>query len=63
MRDPARIELTLAVVRDVWLAHPDMRLGQLILGCVPQNREAFTVEDDALVERLRATYQKKGRVS
>ena len=31
MRDPKRIPEMLEAIRDVWEAHPDLRLGQLIM--------------------------------
>lgn len=55
MRDPARIDQVLAVVREVWVQHPDMRLGQLLVNAVRASDPAsdlFSVEDTVLVRRL-----------
>lgn len=61
-RDPARIDATLRRLRLVWEAHPDWRLGQLILNAaaaqLPGRRgvaEAlFAIEDDLIAQGLAA---------
>ena len=62
MRDPARIDKILAQIKRIWVAHPDMRLGQLL--CNYSGRAAnrielsdfeanpFFYEDDALLASL-----------
>jgi hypothetical protein len=55
MRDPARIEPMLSLIRTVWELNPDLRLGQLIVSIVrPKHScpEIFDVEDDELVRRI-----------
>ena len=55
VRDPSRIESTLAVLRDVWTLQPDLRLGQLItIAARPKDPcpGVFDIEDDALLDRL-----------
>ncbi|TBV99184.1 hypothetical protein E0E54_22665 [Azotobacter chroococcum] len=56
MRDPERIDETLALLREVWLQQPEFRLGQLLFNAI-RSPEAcpsiFYIEDDALCEALR----------
>jgi uncharacterized protein YihD (DUF1040 family) len=55
MRDPARIDQVLDVLRRVWTKNPDLRLGQLIVNAVgPQEPcpEVFGIEDSVLARRL-----------
>lgn len=58
MRDPARISRIMEKLQRAWLAHPDLRLGQLmdwIHGMEPCKRTAsFHTEDDALETALDA---------
>ncbi len=53
MRDPKRIRPLLKALEAHWTAHPNLRLGQLIV-----NLSGFNpgyVEDDALLAALKAT--------
>lgn len=55
MRDPARIDQILELLREVWTRSPDLRLGQLIVNAVrPQEPcpEVFYIEDTVLARRL-----------
>jgi hypothetical protein len=53
MRDPARIPLILDRLRKVWEAHPDLRLGQLLVNASrPSHSDPFYIEDEALITRL-----------
>ena len=55
MRDPARIDQVLAAVREVWVEHPDSRLGQLLVNAVRASEpdsDLFSVEDSVLVRKL-----------
>ena len=55
MRDPNRIDLVLDAIREVWVKHPDMWLGQLIGNAVQPRRpnaETFATEDIQLVKKL-----------
>lgn len=51
MRNPHRIDGTLAAIGEVWKRHPDMRLGQLLWALA--NGDPFYTEDDALIESKR----------
>lgn len=42
MRDPKRIDKMINLLRDVWHANPDMRLGQLMLNLTRNSQ----LEDD-----------------
>ena len=55
MRDPARIDQMLELLREVWTRSPDLRLGQLIVNAVlPQEPclPVFSIEDTVLARRL-----------
>jgi hypothetical protein len=55
MRDPARIDPMLDLVREVWTRSPDLRLGQLIVNAVRPGEpcpEVFSIEDTVLARRL-----------
>ena len=52
MRDVSRIEPTLAAVQAVWIAAPDLRLGQLLLNVMRPGEDLYQVEDDVLLTRL-----------
>ena len=56
MRDPARIPVILERLRKVWEAHPDLRLGQLVVNgaTVRPQLDPFYIEDEALIGRLEA---------
>lgn len=55
MRDPARIDQVLDVLRRVWTQNPDYRLGQLIINAVRPKEpcpEVFRIEDTVLARRI-----------
>ncbi len=55
MRDPARIDQILEILRTVWTQHPDMRLGQLVVNAVRPSTpcpEVFSIEDTVLARKL-----------
>lgn len=57
MRDPARIDRILSVIRDVWVEHPDMRLSQLLLCAMKLGEPVpmlFYFEDEKLEKQLKA---------
>lgn len=54
MRDKARINKILKIIKDIWEENPDLRFVQLI-GNVTTN---YYIEDDEFVERLKDTYKK-----
>lgn len=51
-RDPARIDRVLELLREYWLANPDLRLGQ-ILGNFRGKATSYGVEDDVIEARLK----------
>lgn len=56
MRDPKRIVPLLAMLGEYWIDNPDLRLGQIIVNMSLQDGKAMTfhMEDDVLLERLKA---------
>ncbi len=51
MRDPKRIEPTIAALRAAWERSPDLRLGQIVVNAARNAelpRDLFYVEDDAM---------------
>lgn len=59
MRDPKRIEPMLELIRQIWTAYPDFRLGQLIDNVSYAYRSygmdsVFNVEDGDMLRALEA---------
>lgn len=55
MRDQKRIDEVLRVLREVWTANPDIRLGQLVVNAARlarPNAPPFYVEDDDMYAAL-----------
>lgn len=55
MRDINRIKPTIEKLEKLWLANPDIRLGQLIMNVVcPEetNPKLFYIEDDEFLKNL-----------
>lgn len=56
MRDPARIEEMLGLVRRIWQREPDLRLGQLVYNAArmrePTLQDLFSIEDGNLRKGL-----------
>lgn len=61
MRDPNRIDEVLGALREYWVAHPDMRLGQILVNLIGTKFavDIFYVEDDVLLERLKEENRKE----
>jgi len=61
MRDPNRIDEVLGALREYWVAHPDMRLGQILVNLIGAKFAAdiFYVEDDTLLERFKEENRKE----
>ena len=56
-REPERIDEVLAELEGIWKAHPDTRLGQLILAALDGDEKKLAyIEDDVLLEHLRRRY-------
>lgn len=58
MRDPNRIPAIIGLLREVWQASPDMRLGQLLcnahsLATTFNSSDLFYLDDEYLVEGLK----------
>ena len=52
MRDPARIDRMIELLRLVWKRYPDLRLGQLVVNLC-RDGDAFQQEDAVTEVRLR----------
>jgi uncharacterized protein YihD (DUF1040 family) len=55
MRDPARIDILLARLRDYWHTYPDLRLGQIVTNMADHHQgfsDVFSVEDDVILQAL-----------
>lgn len=61
MRDPNRIDEVLEALREYWVAHPDMRLGQILVNLIGAKFavDIFYVEDDVLLEKLKEENRKE----
>ena len=56
-RDPQRIDELMVELERIWKAHPDTRLGQLLVSCVDGDADKlFYMEDEVLLEKLRERY-------
>lgn len=49
-RTPERIDMILALLKELWVKYPDMRLGQLLTACSANN--LFYMEDDKLADEI-----------
>lgn len=54
MRDPNRIPRIVEKLRALWLAHPDLRLGQIVVNATPSGLDTFYAEDDKIEEGIDA---------
>jgi len=62
VRNPDRIEVVLEVLRKVWKANPDLRLGQILVNAGDYHRQdshhrttaedLFSIEDGPLVKAM-----------
>ncbi|WP_323143322.1 hypothetical protein [Massilia phyllosphaerae] len=56
MRDPARINEVLELLREIWTIEPDLRLGQLIYNAArisePGLSDVASIEDTSLCKGL-----------
>jgi len=55
MRDPARVQRILWLIKTIWEKNPDLRLCQLLGNCFGPG-DHYYVEEDELEMRLRTTY-------
>ncbi len=57
MRDPARIDQILELIKNIWIANSDFRLGQLLDG-VYGDQPLCSVEDTVIKQRLQEWWDK-----
>lgn len=55
MRNPDRIDRVLNTISRVWKKYPGLRLGQLIINVIPEDRIYYT-EDDILEAEINKRY-------
>ena len=59
MRNPERIPIILEQLKKIWTEHPDMRLGQLLVGAVQKRTgvsDIFYVEDETLLKMVKEIF-------
>lgn len=54
MRDPKRIKPLLKALEEVWLANPDLRLGQMIASAA---NDPFYIEDKILIDKIKKLFE------
>ena len=57
MRDPARIDQMLDLIREIWQRSPDLRLTQLLINAAGPSdpcAELYQLEDTKLMKKLEA---------
>lgn len=52
MRDPARVDRMIELLRQAWHLRPDQRLGQLLDSLLADYEALFYVEDDVTERKL-----------
>ena len=57
MRDVHRINSVLARLKALWNLQPDLRLGQLLVNAVGEDR-MYYIEDEKLIDELERYYAK-----
>lgn len=60
MRDPKRIAEVIELVSKIWYTYPDLRLFQLLMAAMKYNGDPFYIEDDKLIEALKAFCEERG---
>ena len=57
MRDPARIDVILKRLSEIWKKNPDLRLGQLLVGANSLTTiPLFYTEDEALLDDVQEKF-------
>ena len=63
MRNPDRIPIILKRLENIWMKHPDLRLGQLFINlCFLLKQKGiimFSIEDDELLNELEKMYREE----
>lgn len=60
MRDQQRIAEAIELISRIWYKYPDLRLFQLLMGTLSFSGDPFYVEDDKLIEALKAFCEERG---
>ena len=57
MRNPNRIVPVLIALAQIWKTQPDLRLGQLILNAIREEKVLYNIEDDDLISKIAEFYR------
>lgn len=60
-RDKGRMSAVLHQVKKAWETYPDLRLGQLLMGCCANDSVMFGIEDEILMEQLHKVFLAKDK--
>lgn len=60
-RDKERMSAVLHQVKKAWETYPDLRLGQLLMGCCANDSVMFGIEDEMLMEKLHKVFLDKDK--
>lgn len=60
-RDKERMSAVLHQVKKAWETYPDLRLGQLLMGCCANDSVMFGIEDEMLMENLHKVFLDKDK--
>lgn len=60
-RDKGRMFAVLHQVKKAWETYPDLRLGQLLMGCCANDSVMFGIEDEILMEQLHKVFLAKDK--
>lgn len=58
MRNIKRIARILELIGKIWIYNPDLRLGQLLYNYAGFHDLDYNLEDDAIEENLRKSYER-----
>lgn len=62
MKDKKRISKIIEEVKKVWLRFPNLRLGQLIINAIENEKvqpDLYYIEDEKMIEVLKDYYKEK----
>ena len=62
-RDKGRMSAVLHHVKKAWETYPDLRLGQLLMGCCANDSVMFGIEDEMLMEQLHNVFLTKDKAN
>ena len=57
MQRSSEIYKTLKGLQNIWMEYPDLRLGQLILNVVKDERKLYYMENEELIDKMVKFYK------